>query len=114
MQQYVDLDTEKLKQELMARWRFPTLSVHKIDVSISNRTIIPRCAKAIVSMRIVPNQAIEDIAAKFEDYVRQVFADMGSENEISVRIEKESYTRRSLANMYISGRNPKFRRVLVG
>ncbi|KAI8139626.1 hypothetical protein BJV82DRAFT_626793 [Fennellomyces sp. T-0311] len=88
--QYVDLDTEKLKQELMARWRFPTLSVHKIDVSISNRTIIPRCAKACVSMRIVPNQSIQDIAGKFEDYVRQVFMDMSSENEISVEIQSSA------------------------
>ncbi|KAI9489794.1 WD40-repeat-containing domain protein [Zychaea mexicana] len=84
------LDTDRLKQELMARWRFPTLSVHKIDVSISNRTIIPRCATACVSMRIVPDQSIEDIAAKFEDYVRQVFADMNSENEISVEIQSSA------------------------
>ncbi|KAI7849155.1 WD40-repeat-containing domain protein [Circinella umbellata] len=84
------INKEKLKQELMARWRFPTLSVHKIDVSISNRTIIPRCAKACVSMRIVPDQSIDDIALKFEDYVRQVFAEMNSENEINVEIQSSA------------------------
>ncbi|KAI9321641.1 hypothetical protein BX666DRAFT_2017500 [Dichotomocladium elegans] len=83
-------DADKLKQQLMARWRYPTLSVHKIDVSISNPTIIPRCAKAYVSMRVVPDQSIEDIGAKFEEYVCQTFADMHTDNHISVKIESSA------------------------
>lgn len=84
------MDKEKLKKQLMARWRYPTLSVHKIDVSFSNPTIIPRCAKAFVSMRVVPDQTIADISSKFEQHVCRVFSDLQSDNVISVRIESSA------------------------
>lgn len=79
--------SEKLKQQLMARWRYPTLTVHKIDVSINNPTIIPRNAKAAVSMRVVPDQSISEICTQFEQYVKNVFSESNSDNEISVTIE---------------------------
>lgn len=81
------LDAAKLKQQLMARWRYPTLTVHKIDVSINNPTIIPRNAKAAVSMRVVPDQTITDICAQFEQYVKDVFEQSNSDNRISITIE---------------------------
>lgn len=87
-QQVIDHDPEKLKQQLMSRWRYPTLTVHKIDVSINNPTIIPRSAQAAVSMRVVPNQTISEICTQFENYVHQVFSEIqGSDNMISVKIE---------------------------
>lgn len=70
----------------MARWRYPTLTVHKIDVSMNNPTIIPRRATAAVSMRIVPDQDISEICQLFENYVREAFSSTGSENNISVRL----------------------------
>ncbi|RCH87437.1 hypothetical protein CU098_007221, partial [Rhizopus stolonifer] len=81
-------DANKMKQQLMARWRYPTLTVHKIDVSINNPTIIPRSAQACVSMRVVPDQSITDICAQFEQYVTNVFhQDLASDNTIQVTIE---------------------------
>lgn len=85
------MDKEKLKKQLMARWRYPTLSVHKIDVSFSNPTIIPRCAKAFVSMRVVPDQTIADISSKFEQHVCRVFSDLQSDNVISVSQKQQRY-----------------------
>ncbi|KAI7891619.1 uncharacterized protein EV154DRAFT_420013 [Mucor mucedo] len=79
--------SNKLKQQLMARWRYSTLTVHKIDVSINNPTLIPRNAKAAVSMRVAPDQAITDICAQFEQYVKNVFAQCNSDNRISITIE---------------------------
>ncbi|CEP18781.1 hypothetical protein [Parasitella parasitica] len=82
------LDADKMKQQLMSRWRYPTLTVHKIDVSINNPTIIPRSAQAAVSMRVVPDQTITDICAQFEEYVKEVFSESTeSDNSISVTIQ---------------------------
>lgn len=73
------------KQSLMARWRYPTLTVHKIDVSHNNPTIIPRRAQAAVSMRIVPDQDIGDICTRFSEYVQEVFGRLKTDNRIEVR-----------------------------
>jgi di- and tripeptidase len=81
------LEPEKLKQQLMARWRYPTLTVHKIDVSINNPTIIPRNAKASVSMRVVPDQDLSEIGIQFEEYIKQVFKETNSDNCITTTIE---------------------------
>jgi di- and tripeptidase len=77
---------EELKRKLMARWRNPALTIHQVDVSgPKNRTVIPRSAKASVSMRIVPDQEVADITRSFEEYVRKVFGGLDTENEIEVR-----------------------------
>lgn len=77
---------EELKKKLMARWRNPSLTIHQVDVSgPKNRTVIPRSAKASVSMRIVPDQEVADITKSFEEHVREVFGQLGTENQIEVR-----------------------------
>ncbi|KAI8379206.1 WD40-repeat-containing domain protein [Radiomyces spectabilis] len=81
------LDEQQLKNNLMSRWRYPTLTVHKIDVSINNPTIIPRRATATVSMRVVPDQNIKEICQQFEGYVKEAFQSSSSENQISVGIQ---------------------------
>ncbi|KAI9305332.1 hypothetical protein BJ944DRAFT_161937, partial [Cunninghamella echinulata] len=82
--------TDRIRKELMARWRYPTLTVHKIDVSMNNPTIIPRRASAAVSMRIVPDQDISEICQLFKNYVQEAFAATGSENDISIDIQSAS------------------------
>ncbi|KAI7864320.1 hypothetical protein BDF14DRAFT_1835199 [Spinellus fusiger] len=84
------LDTEKFTQDLMSRWRYPTFTVHKIDVSINNPTIIPRSATATVSMRIVPDQSISEICQQFQDHIKNVFEETNSETTISVEIKSAS------------------------
>ncbi|KAF9289748.1 hypothetical protein BGZ68_008712 [Mortierella alpina] len=79
---------EELKQKLMARWRNPSLTIHQVDVSgPKNRTVIPRSAKASVSMRIVPDQEVTDITKSFEEHVRKVFSQLDTENEIEIDIK---------------------------
>ncbi|CAG8525543.1 4253_t:CDS:10 [Racocetra fulgida] len=74
-----------IKNSLMSRWRHPTLTIHKIDVSGPNNvTVIPRSAKAAVSMRIVPDQDLEEIAANFVEYVELVFGELKTDNTIKV------------------------------
>ncbi|KAI9032812.1 WD40-repeat-containing domain protein [Phycomyces nitens] len=79
-----------LKQQLMVRWRYPTLSVHKIDVSINNPTVIPRNARAVISMRVVPDQSISDICDSFKSYTEKVFQETRTENKILVQIESSA------------------------
>lgn len=75
---------EQIKKQLMSRWRYPTLTVHKIDVPIINPTIISHYATSAVSMRIVPNQGITEICDSFKIYVRKIFERLKSDNQISV------------------------------
>ncbi|OZJ03237.1 hypothetical protein BZG36_03438 [Bifiguratus adelaidae] len=77
---------QEYKQSLMARWRFPTLSIHKVDVSLNDSTIIPGAVRAAVSIRIVPDQGIGDIITRFEDYVQKMFATLDTDNKIEVQV----------------------------
>ncbi|KAF9158078.1 hypothetical protein DFQ26_008012 [Actinomortierella ambigua] len=82
------LTKEEVKQNLMARWRHPSLTVHQVDVSgPKNRTVLPRMAKASVSMRIVPDQDSTEITRSFEAYIQKVFGSLQSENEIDIAIK---------------------------
>lgn len=79
-------DTTKA-QLLMAKWRFPTLTVHKVEViGPASNTIIPRAVRADVSMRIVPDQDLNDIIMKFQRYVKQVFVNLQSTNDLKITI----------------------------
>lgn len=73
---------EQLKKSLMARWRYPTLTVHKIDVSLNNPTIIPRQAEAAVSMRIVPDQDLDTICEHFKSHVERTAQALGTDNKV--------------------------------
>lgn len=83
---------EQIKKQLMSRWRYPTLTVHKIDVPIDNPTIISHYATSAVSMRIVPNQGISEICDSFKIYVRKIFERLKSDNRISVSFFTYIYT----------------------
>ncbi|KAJ8105732.1 hypothetical protein OPT61_g10003 [Boeremia exigua] len=51
-------DPEELAQSLMRRWREASLTIHRFQTSgPENSTIIPRLAKAALSIRLVPNQS---------------------------------------------------------
>ncbi|CAO3701846.1 unnamed protein product [Rhizopus stolonifer] len=95
------LSAQGLKQQLMRRWRYPTLTVHKIDVSINNPTIIPRSAQACVSMRMVPDQSIPEICRQFSEYIQQLFLECESDNKISVDIQ-------SVAEYWLGDLNSKY------
>ncbi|KAJ2686618.1 hypothetical protein IWW39_003521 [Coemansia spiralis] len=66
-----------LDRQLMQRWRQPALTVHHVDVSTvaapSNATLVPAAAQASVSVRVVPDQSLHDIAEKLRSHVEHVF-----------------------------------------
>lgn len=79
------------KETLLAKWRSPSLTVHKIDVSgPGNNTVIPKSSKGFVSIRIVPDQTLECIKSTFIDYLTTKFAQLKSDNHLEVRIIHEA------------------------
>ncbi|PWN19549.1 Zn-dependent exopeptidase [Microstroma glucosiphilum] len=61
-------------ESLMARWRFPSLSIHSISVSGSgNATVIPAVVTAKVSLRLVPDQDLEVIKSSLVSFLNEQF-----------------------------------------
>ena len=88
-----DLGTEKLihnqdkMQTLMARWRFPSLSLHGIQGAFAepgSKTVIPRKVIGKFSVRIVPNQTPEFVEEKVKAYLNKKWAERGSKNKMNV------------------------------
>ncbi|CEP13700.1 hypothetical protein [Parasitella parasitica] len=91
-----DQSREQIKHQLMSKWRFPTLTVHKMEVSVNHPTVISNSVTATISMRIVPNQEISDICNNLKLYVYQIFDQLKSDNGIQVDIQ--SYANYWLGN----------------
>nr|CAG8483394.1 13512_t:CDS:10 [Entrophospora candida] len=81
-------ENKNLRDSLMLRWRYPSLTIHKIDVSgpIGNTTVISHKAEAILSMRIVPDQNINDIIKNFQIYVNENFEELRTDNCLKITI----------------------------
>lgn len=78
-------------KSLMAKWRNPSLTVHKIQVSgPNNNTVIPQNAKASVSIRIVPYQDIKEIKQSLKTFIEESFKKLGSENHLVTDIFHEA------------------------
>ena len=75
------------KKTLMARWRYPSLSVHGIEGAFSApgaKTVIPAKVIGKFSIRTVPNMDIDTTNKCVEKYVNEVFAKFGSKNTMKV------------------------------
>ncbi|OLL24367.1 putative di- and tripeptidase DUG2 [Neolecta irregularis DAH-3] len=76
---------------LMARWRHPSLTIHRMKVSGSgNRTIIPHECEAAISIRIVPNQVLEEIIATLESYLHSEFLKLKSDNTMEINVNHKA------------------------
>lgn len=72
------------KKILMARWRYPSLSLHGIQGAFDGdgaKTVIPRKVIGKFSIRIVPNQTPEKIGKLVVDYINKLFATRESPNK---------------------------------
>lgn len=84
-------DTEALIKSLMHRWREPALTVHSVEVPSSrSATTIARRAKASLSIRIVPDQQADEVAADLTAYAQEQFALLDSQNDLTVEITGKS------------------------
>jgi len=84
-------DPEELAQSLMRRWREASLTIHRFQTSgPENSTIIPRLAKAALSIRLVPNQEASDVAQSLIRYLESEFEDLDSKNKLTVTIDHQA------------------------
>ncbi|CAH1767027.1 13812_t:CDS:10, partial [Entrophospora sp. SA101] len=81
-------ENKDLIDSLMLRWRYPSLTIHRIDVSgpNDNTTVISHKAEAILSMRIVPDQNINDIIKNFQIFVNEKFEELTTDNCLKITI----------------------------
>ncbi|EYE95209.1 glutamine amidotransferase subunit DUG2 [Aspergillus ruber CBS 135680] len=86
-------DPEALVNSLMHRWREPSLTIHSMEVPGSSKsatTTISRKAKASLSIRIVPNQDADEVAANLTAFAQEQFDNLESGNELTVEITGKS------------------------
>ena len=75
----------------MARWRLPSLTIHKIVTTGSSQgSVIPHKARAVISMRIVPDQKIEQIISAFKETLHERFTELQSDNTLNVVVEHQA------------------------
>lgn len=74
---------EDKMQLLMHRWRYPSLSIHGIEGAFyepGQKTVIPRKVIGKFSIRIVPNQTIEQVESAVLAHMNAKWAERGSPN----------------------------------
>lgn len=82
---------ENEKANLMAKWRYPSLTVHKVSVSgPGNTTVIPATATANFSLRIVPDQDIVEIKRSMEEYLNRQFEHLNTTNQFKLTFANEA------------------------
>lgn len=78
-------------ETLLSKWRNPSLTVHRIDVSgPKNNTVISKSANASISIRIVPCQELSKIKECLVEFVELRFASLGSENKLTIHFMHEA------------------------
>ncbi|KIW72830.1 hypothetical protein, variant [Phialophora macrospora] len=76
---------------LMQRWRYPNLTVHRIEVPEAKTAVtISGSAKATLSIRIVPSQTAEQNAQSLTRYIQDEFAKLQSTNILTVAITSKA------------------------
>ncbi|USW48647.1 Putative peptidase M20, WD40/YVTN repeat-like-containing domain superfamily [Septoria linicola] len=84
-------DQRALATSLMRRWREASLTIHRFQTSgPDNATIIPRMAKAALSMRLVPNQEATEVSAALVSYLEAEFKKLESNNRLTVTIDHKA------------------------
>ncbi len=84
-------DVGSLTASFKARWREPSLTIHRVDNSgPANSNIISRVAKADISLRLVPNQTTSIVTHALQDFLRSTFKQLNSSNALTIKIEHQA------------------------
>ena len=84
-------DAASLTASFKARWREPSLTVHRVDNSGPvNSTIISRVATADLSLRLVPNQTTAVVQKALRAALWKAFHQLDSSNELTIKIEHQA------------------------
>jgi len=80
--------TQNSAESLKSRWREPSLTIHTVRGSGPlNPTVIPASVTAQVSLRIVPDQVLDDVCAVLVQHLRASFDALNTTNEIKVTVD---------------------------
>lgn len=79
-----------LKKSLMARWREPNLTVHRYKVSGPDGSLVSSHASAALSLRLVPNQEVEDVIISLTDFLQEAFANLDTQNTMEISIDNQA------------------------
>ncbi|GMM28173.1 glutamine amidotransferase subunit [Martiniozyma asiatica (nom. inval.)] len=78
-------------KSLLKKWREPSLSLHRIEMSgPNNGTVIPSKALAKLSVRLVPGQDVESVKKSLSEALVNRFNLLKSSNHINVRFVHEA------------------------
>jgi len=75
------------EEVLMARWRYPSLSMHGIQGAFSepgSKTVIPRRVIGKFSIRLVPNMDPPEVVRQVKEHLKLVFDRLRSPNKLKV------------------------------
>lgn len=81
---------DQLKASLMARWREPNLTVHRTKVSGLDDSVVSSHASAAVSLRLVPDQQVDQIIASLKEYLAAKFAELESRNTLTIKVDNKA------------------------
>jgi di- and tripeptidase len=79
-----------LKASLMARWREPNLTVHRYKVSGPEGSLVSSHASAAISLRLVPNQEVEDVIKSLTAFLQDNFRQLDTHNRLSITIDNQA------------------------
>ncbi|KAH8684270.1 hypothetical protein BGZ60DRAFT_366772 [Tricladium varicosporioides] len=82
--------SETLKASLMARWREPNLTIHRYKVSGPDGSLVSSHASAAISLRLVPNQEVEDVIKSLTAFLSDAFATLDTHNHLSISIDNQA------------------------
>jgi di- and tripeptidase len=81
---------ESLKASLMARWREPNLTIHRYKVSGPDGSLVSSHASAAISLRLVPNQEVEDVIKSLTTFLQDAFVTLDTHNHLSIAIDNQA------------------------
>ena len=84
-------DARSLTESLKARWREPSLTIHRINTSgPANSTIISRLATADLSIRLVPDQNTTAMERALREVLHTAFEKLHTANKLTIKINHQA------------------------
>lgn len=81
---------DTLKASLMARWREPNLTIHRYKVSGPDGSLVSSHASAAISLRLVPNQEVDDVIQSLTAFLEDAFTTLDTHNHLSISIDNRA------------------------
>jgi acetylornithine deacetylase/succinyl-diaminopimelate desuccinylase-like protein/WD40 repeat protein len=84
-------DPDDYRNVLMRRWRHPTLTVHRITSSSEASSVISHSVSCHLSIRVVPNQDLDDVLRRIVGFATDEFEAMNTANQLQLQLLSSSH-----------------------